>query len=58
MNKIGAERTSTGWMRALRPLWLALAILALGLFAASLPAYYALIQRPCMTPRHAMLPGR
>jgi len=47
MDKISAERTSTGWMRALRPLWLALAILALGLFAASLPAYYALIQQPC-----------
>jgi hypothetical protein len=51
MDKISAERASTktsiNWMRALRALWLTLAVLALGLFAASLPAYYALIQQPC-----------
>ncbi len=47
MNKISAERTSNNWMGMLRVLWLALAILALGLFAASLPKYYELIQRPC-----------
>jgi hypothetical protein len=50
MNEISAERTSKNWMRALRALWLALAILALGLFAASLPKYYELIQRPCNDP--------
>ncbi len=48
MNEVNAERTSNGRMSALRALWLALAILALGLFAASLPEYYALIQRPCV----------
>ncbi|HEX5546685.1 MAG TPA: hypothetical protein VFX24_04690 [Ktedonobacterales bacterium] len=57
MNKIGAKRTSTSWMRALRALWLALSILALGLFAASLPAYYALIQRPCNDPATCNVAG-
>jgi hypothetical protein len=44
-------------MRALRALWLALSILALGLFAASLPAYYALIQRPCNDPATCNVAG-
>ncbi len=72
MNEIGAERTSgedsrtmnasphspsRGWMSVLRALWLAVAMLALGLFAASLPEYYALIQRPCSDPSTCNVAG-
>jgi len=45
--RVEASSLPGGWMRALRALWLVIAVLALGLFVTSLPEYYALIQRPC-----------
>jgi hypothetical protein len=53
----GASDLPGGWMSVLRALWLALAILALGLFAASLPEYYALIQQPCYDPTTCNIAG-
>jgi len=41
-------RLSGSWLLLGRTVWLALVIPSLGVFLAVLPAYYALIQRPCV----------
>ncbi|HEX6477749.1 MAG TPA: hypothetical protein VF043_02810 [Ktedonobacteraceae bacterium] len=65
MNRVGTERKSGNgavlssaataglsgsWLIMARALWLALVIPSLGLFVASLPVYFAQIQRPCVDP--------
>ena len=47
VGRTGAGSIAAGWLRVIRALWLAFAVVSLGLFAASLPVYYTRIQRPC-----------
>ena len=54
---VGVSGLLAGWLRVIRAVWLALAILSLGLFTASLPVYFMQIQQPCANATTCNLSG-
>src|SRR6266849_6749167 len=50
VSSAGKTRLSGSRLIIARAVWLALVIPGLGLFVASLPGFYALLQRPCVDP--------
>jgi hypothetical protein len=57
MNSKTNTRLSGSRLIIARTVWLALVIPSLGLFVASLPVYYVLIQKPCVDPVTCNLAG-